>query len=49
LCEWFYADDGRPELPPSRYFRLLVGIDAATLEANAEPAVLSAAPVTAES
>lgn len=24
LCERFYADDGRPELPPGRYFRLLL-------------------------
>jgi transposase len=22
LCERFYADDGRPGLPPGRYFRL---------------------------
>lgn len=43
--ERFYAGDGRPGLPPGRYFRLLligrpgegktVGIDATTLEANA--------------
>ena len=51
LCQQFYADEGRPGLPPGRYFRLLlqrladaglvkgktVGIDAATLEANAAP------------
>jgi transposase len=24
LCERFYADDGRPGLPPGRYFRLLL-------------------------
>ena len=24
LCERFYADDGRPRLPPGRYFRLLL-------------------------
>jgi len=23
LCERFYADDGRPGLPPGRYFKLL--------------------------
>jgi hypothetical protein len=23
LCQRFYADDGRPGLPPGRYFRLL--------------------------
>jgi transposase len=33
LCERFYADDGRPGLPPGRYFRLLLigyfeGLDA---------------------
>jgi transposase len=33
LCECFYADDGRPGLPPGRYFRLLLigyfeGLDA---------------------
>jgi transposase len=33
LCQQFYADDGRPGLPPSRYFRLLLigyfeGLDA---------------------
>src|SRR5687767_7475951 len=33
LCEQFYADDGRPGLPPGRYFRLLLigyfeGLDA---------------------
>ena len=33
LCERFYADEGRPGLPPSRYFRLLLigyfeGLDA---------------------
>jgi len=33
LCEPFYADDGRPGLPPGRYFRLLLigyfeGLDA---------------------
>ena len=22
LCQWFYADEGRPGLPPGRYFRL---------------------------
>jgi hypothetical protein len=32
-CERFYADDGRPGLPPGRYFRLLLiryfeGLDA---------------------
>jgi transposase len=26
LCERFYAEDGRPGLPPGRYFRLpLIG------------------------
>ncbi len=24
LCERFYADEGRPGLPPGRYFRLLL-------------------------
>jgi hypothetical protein len=24
LCQRFYADDGRPGLPPGRYFRLLL-------------------------
>jgi transposase len=24
LCQPFYADDGRPGLPPGRYFRLLL-------------------------
>ena len=24
LCQRFYADEGRPGLPPGRYFRLLV-------------------------
>jgi hypothetical protein len=24
LCQRFYADDGRPELPPGRYIRLLL-------------------------
>jgi Transposase domain (DUF772) len=33
LCERFYADEGRPGLPPGRYFRLLLigyfeGLDA---------------------
>jgi transposase len=33
LCARFYADDGRPGLPPGRYFRLLLigyfeGLDA---------------------
>ena len=33
LCQQFYADDGRPGLPPGRYFRLLLigyfeGLDA---------------------
>ena len=33
LCQLFYADDGRPGLPPGRYFRLLLigyfeGLDA---------------------
>lgn len=33
LCERFYSDDGRPGLPPGRYFRLLLigyseGLDA---------------------
>jgi transposase len=33
LCQRFYADDGRPGLPPGRYFRLLLigyfeGLDA---------------------
>ena len=33
LCERFYADEGRPSLPPGRYFRLLLigyfeGLDA---------------------
>ena len=33
LCERFYAEDGRPGLPPGRYFRLLLigyfeGLDA---------------------
>ena len=33
LCEQFYADEGRPGLPPGRYFRLLLigyfeGLDA---------------------
>jgi transposase len=33
LCERFYPDDGRPGLPPGRYFRLLLigyfeGLDA---------------------
>ena len=33
LCEPFYADEGRPGLPPGRYFRLLLigyfeGLDA---------------------
>jgi hypothetical protein len=33
LCQRFYAADGRPELPPGRYFRLLLigyfeGLDA---------------------
>jgi hypothetical protein len=40
LCERFYADDGRPGLPPGRYFRLLLigyfeGLDAE--RANREP------------
>src|SRR6188472_1265881 len=46
-CELFYANDGRPGLPPGRCFRLLLGgyfegldaeraiADATTLEANA--------------
>ena len=25
LCVRFYADEGRPGLPPGRYFRLLIG------------------------
>jgi hypothetical protein len=24
LCQRFYAEDGRPEVPPGRYFRLLL-------------------------
>ena len=33
LCDRFYADEGRPGLPPARYFRLLLigyfeGLDA---------------------
>jgi len=48
LCERFYADEGRPGLPPGRYFRLpqigyFEGLDAATTPGGNRRRVLRSA------
>jgi transposase len=52
LCERFYPDDGRPGLPPGRYFRLLLigyfeGLDAERAIACGQPIRLPCASFSA--